>query len=79
MDSILEATEYFNKTGSKESAFIHGVSSAGVAYSIARSCRDGQIAECSCSEALRPKELEPKFAWGASNSFEIYPHFIFTI
>lgn len=35
-------------TGSKETAFIYAITSAGVVYSITNACSSGHLTECSC-------------------------------
>lgn len=51
-------------TASRETAFTHAISTAGVVYAIARACRDGQLSSCGCSEAEKPKNLRQDWAWG---------------
>lgn len=43
---------------------MHAVSSAGVVYSLARACRDGQMQNCGCSRGARPKNLQQDWIWG---------------
>jgi wingless-type MMTV integration site family protein 5 len=49
---------------SREAAFAHAVSAAGVVHAIARACRDGQLSHCGCSRATRPKNLHRDWIWG---------------
>lgn len=49
---------------SRESAFTHAISAAGVVYAIARACRDGQLSHCSCGRSARPKSLNQEWIWG---------------
>ncbi|XP_064633228.1 protein Wnt-5a-like [Lineus longissimus] len=49
---------------SRETAFTHSISAGGVVHSIARSCRDGELSRCGCSQALRPKDLHRDWIWG---------------
>lgn len=49
---------------SRESAFVHAISSAGVLQSIARSCRNGDISACGCSKSKRPENLNKDWVWG---------------
>ncbi|KAH9417998.1 Protein Wnt-5b [Dermatophagoides pteronyssinus] len=49
---------------SRESAFAHAISAAGVVYAIARACRDGQLSHCSCGRSARPKSLNQEWIWG---------------
>jgi len=47
-----------------EAAFRHSILSAGVLYAVARACRDGELALCSCSTRARPDGLDPDWVWG---------------
>lgn len=49
---------------SREAAFAHAISTAGVVHSIARACRDGQLPNCGCSKASRPRNLKKDWLWG---------------
>lgn len=49
---------------SREIAFAHALAAAGVAYSVSRACRDGQLSSCGCSNIERPKDLKQNFVWG---------------
>ena len=49
---------------SREAAFAHSIAAAGVVMSVARSCRDGQLASCGCSQAARPDHLDSDWVWG---------------
>ncbi|XP_019758074.1 protein Wnt-5b [Dendroctonus ponderosae] len=49
---------------SREIAFAHALAAAGVAYSVSRACRDGQLSSCGCSNMERPKDLKQSFVWG---------------
>ena len=40
------------------------MSAAGVVHSISRSCKQARLRTCSCSQALRPKELHRDWIWG---------------
>lgn len=51
-------------SASKEDAFLHAVSSAGIAHAVSRGCRNGLISKCSCSEKDRPKTLDHDWVWG---------------
>ena len=59
--------------GTRESAFTYAISTAGVAYYIARQCAiDGDLKSCGCSRERRPKEVDKmakeeegvQFDWG---------------
>lgn len=43
--------------GYKESAFAFAVSSAGVAYNIARACSQGKLVSCGCDPSVNRKSL----------------------
>ncbi|XP_076335757.1 protein Wnt-5b-like [Tachypleus tridentatus] len=49
---------------SREAAFVHAVTAAGVVYSVSRGCRDGQLGGCGCSRAARPHNLHRDWVWG---------------
>lgn len=42
-------------SGYRESAFAYAISSAGVAYTVARACSQGRVLSCSCDPAYHPK------------------------
>lgn len=50
-------TYFFLVIGYKESAFAFAVSSAGVAYNIARSCSQGKLVSCGCDPSVNRKSL----------------------
>jgi hypothetical protein len=52
------------KVGSRESAFVHAISAAGVLQAIGRSCRNGDISTCGCSTSKRPESLNKDWVWG---------------
>ncbi|KMQ85967.1 protein wnt-5b [Lasius niger] len=52
------------RIASRETAFVHAITSAGVVYSISRSCRDGQLSSCGCSRSSRPRDLNRDWIWG---------------
>jgi wingless-type MMTV integration site family protein 5 len=49
---------------SRETAFVHAITAAGVVYSVSRSCRDGQLSSCGCSRTSRPRDLNRDWIWG---------------
>ncbi|CAG5125417.1 unnamed protein product, partial [Candidula unifasciata] len=51
-------------SASREAAFTHAISSAGVVYAVSRSCREGDLSTCGCSRAKRPKDLHRDWIWG---------------
>lgn len=48
----------------RESAFVHAISSAGVLQAVARSCRNGDLSSCGCSTSKRPANLNKDWVWG---------------
>ncbi|EZA49633.1 hypothetical protein DMN91_006104 [Ooceraea biroi] len=65
--SIVEDESVFGpifRIASRENAFVHAVTAAGVVYSISRSCRDGQLSSCGCSRSNRPSDLNDDWIWG---------------
>ncbi|XP_018303886.1 protein Wnt-5b [Mycetomoellerius zeteki] len=52
------------RIASRETAFVHAITAAGVVYSISRSCRDGHLSSCGCSRSNRPKDLKRDWIWG---------------
>lgn len=49
---------------SREAAFTHAISAAGVVYAISRTCRDGELSTCGCSRRRRPARLRRDWVWG---------------
>ncbi|XP_028968125.1 protein Wnt-4 [Galendromus occidentalis] len=49
---------------SREKAFVHAISAAGVAYSITRACSKGELTECGCDSNIRSKQTRGRWQWG---------------
>lgn len=55
---------YFYCTGSKETAFIYAITSAGVVYSITNACSSGRLTECSCDSMQHGQTTPEGWKWG---------------
>ncbi|MBN3302835.1 WNT2 protein, partial [Amia calva] len=65
--SSVALTEFFPVgPGSRESAFVYSISSAGVVYTLTRACSQGELASCSCDPAKKGSSRDSKgsFDWG---------------
>lgn len=49
-------------TESRETAYIHAINAASLAWSITRACSKGDLTECSCDNSIRRKPR--KWQWG---------------
>ena len=70
----------FILSASRESAFISGITAAGVAYAVTEACAEGRSLHCRCDRSLHGK-TEEGWEWGGCNrpiSFGIWfsTHFI---
>ena len=61
--SLCESDTTSSPSESRERAYIHAVSAAGVAYSITRACSRGQIAECGCDQRILSRKAK-RWEWG---------------
>ncbi|XP_050425968.1 protein Wnt-16-like isoform X2 [Adelges cooleyi] len=50
--------------GSKETAFIYAITSAGVVFSITNACSSGSLTECSCDAMQHGKTTPEGWKWG---------------
>lgn len=50
--------------GSKETAFIYAITSAGVVYSITNACSSGRLTECSCDSMQHGQTTPEGWKWG---------------
>ena len=51
-----------NATGTREAAFVHAISAAGVAHSVTRSCSSGDLQKCGCDRTVSGASNEG-FMW----------------
>lgn len=53
-------------SGSRESAFVYAISSAGVVFAITRACSQGELKSCSCDPKKKgtAKDSKGTFDWG---------------
>ncbi|CAD5216319.1 unnamed protein product [Bursaphelenchus xylophilus] len=47
------------KDGTREAAFVHAISAAGVAYRITKDCKRGRISKCGCDIGLTTRTMMP--------------------
>jgi hypothetical protein len=59
-------------TDSREKAYIHAVSAAGVAYTMTRACSKGEFPECGCDDKIRSKDTKGKWEWGGCSDDVTY-------
>jgi len=50
--------------GSKETAFLYAITSAGVVHTIAKSCASGNLTECGCDNRGQGKSTPEGWKWG---------------
>lgn len=58
-------------TDSREKAFIHAITSAGVVFSVTRACSKGEISQCGCDDSIRSKDIKGQYEWGGCSD-DIY-------
>nr|UTM63732.1 wingless2 [Riptortus pedestris] len=49
---------------SRETAYLYGISSAGVAYAITRACTKGVLTECNCDSRVMQRKPRKQWKWG---------------
>ncbi|XP_022246203.1 protein Wnt-2b-A-like [Limulus polyphemus] len=49
---------------SREKAYVYAISSSGVAYSITRACRIGELPDCGCDNRIRSRDTKGRWKWG---------------
>lgn len=55
---------YVLKSGSKETAFIYAVTSAGVVHAVTQGCSAGDLAECNCDTTSQGRNTPEGWKWG---------------
>ncbi|XP_035208146.1 protein Wnt-4-like [Stegodyphus dumicola] len=63
--STINGTRLFGKTvmeGTRESAFVHAISSAGVSHAVTRACSSGRLVRCGCDRTVQ-KSPADSFKW----------------
>ena len=53
----------FFSIGTKESAYIHALTSAGIAYAITKACSTGRLRSCGCDLTMREKNTNSSIRW----------------
>uniref|UniRef100_A0A915K0P0 Protein Wnt n=1 Tax=Romanomermis culicivorax TaxID=13658 RepID=A0A915K0P0_ROMCU len=62
---LLRFTESISFTDSREKAYVHAISAAGVAFSITRACSRGELPSCSCDKNVhRRTKNKGQWEWG---------------
>lgn len=71
---IFELILLFSVAESRESAYVHAVTSAGVAFSITKACSKGILTECSCDNRQKMRKSKKNWQWGGCSEV-ILPSF----
>ncbi len=53
----------FCTTGTRESAFVHAISTVGVSHAVTRSCSSGSFDQCGCDRTVWGKSRKGDFEW----------------
>ena len=56
---------------SREAAYVHAVSAAGIAYTVTRACSRGELNECSCDSRVRSRKPKGKWQWGGCSEVSV--------
>ena len=58
----------FSTAGSKETAFLYAITSAGVVHTVAKACSSGNLTECNCDRTGQGRETPEGWKWGGCRS-----------
>ena len=59
----LTCSDYFT-AATRETAFIHAISSAAITHEITQQCKKGKIPGCTCAVIKKPKRASDDWTWG---------------
>lgn len=65
--SVFDTEDVFGKVlalDSRERAYVHSVSSAGVMHAITKACAKGEIGNCGCDTRVARRDTKGEFEWG---------------
>ena len=68
--------------GTREMAFVHAISSAGVAHALTRACSSGELENCGCDRSLRGMSPEGFQVSDKIRTFvlkQLFKHSLFTV
>ncbi|KFM60681.1 Protein Wnt-4, partial [Stegodyphus mimosarum] len=72
--STVNGTRIFGKVlseGTREAAFVHAISAAGVAHTVTRACSSGALGRCGCDRTVRGYSPEG-FQWSGCSDNVAY-------
>uniref|UniRef100_T1IJF5 Protein Wnt n=1 Tax=Strigamia maritima TaxID=126957 RepID=T1IJF5_STRMM len=63
---------WINFTGSKETAFIYAITSAGVVHAITQACSSGNLTDCTCDNLYHGRRTPDGWKWGGCGDNILY-------